>query len=120
MSSGDLFIHWIKIGLRTYRKQLLNWFHRSNILVMNKDSGFLICEHLDTDDSGGDMICVYSLFNNIYDLNYSLFFTLGGAVPTIRISCVSQMPKAMHVQRIIFKLAESIPIDLDTEERHKK
>ena len=24
----------------------------------------------------GDMICVYSLFNNIYDLDYSLFFTL--------------------------------------------
>ena len=29
----------------------------------------------------GDIICVYSLFNNIYDLDYSLFFTLASTVP---------------------------------------
>ena len=29
-----------------------------------------------------DMICVYSLNNNIYDLDYSLFFTLAGDAPT--------------------------------------
>ena len=29
-----------------------------------------------------DMICVYSLFNNIYDLDYSLLFTLAGDNPT--------------------------------------
>ena len=29
-----------------------------------------------------DIICVYSLFNNIYDLDYSLFFTLAGDTPT--------------------------------------
>ena len=31
----------------------------------------------------GDMIsCVYSLLNNIYDLDYSFFFTLASSVPT--------------------------------------
>ena len=30
----------------------------------------------------GDMICVYSLLNNIYDLDYSLFFTLADAIST--------------------------------------
>ena len=30
----------------------------------------------------GDMICVYSLFNNIYDLDCFQFFTMAGSVST--------------------------------------
>ena len=30
----------------------------------------------------GDMICVFSLFNNIYDLDYFQFFTMAGSVST--------------------------------------
>ena len=34
--------------------------HRSNILVMNKDSRFSICQHLYR-QQWGDMICVYTV-----------------------------------------------------------
>ena len=42
-----------------------------------------------------NMICVYSLFNNICDLDYSLFFTLADDTPTRGHSVKLFMPQLL-------------------------
>ena len=69
----DHSTYWISKGLRMCRELLLDWSHLLNILLTNKQ--FRCSNDQYYRQQRANTICVYSLFNNIYNLDYSLFFT---------------------------------------------
>ena len=66
------FMYYITIGSRMYKEQPLDWFYPQH-LPYEQRLEKLALPSLRWQRE--DMICVYSLLNNIYDLDCSLFYS---------------------------------------------